>query len=358
MPATRHATAVRDRPGACRNEAGHAQGRVQGGSGRQLPPAHAWSSADVLRLQRQAGNAAATALLVQRVRDYGTAVPRGSGLTPDADGPHGRWHIHLIRDGEGLGLVEQAFIRLVDRPQGSQHIMLDRDGTVAADVGLYRTGPQEARDWALKQLRDFLGAHCPEVDVTEVERRRKAKAEEEQRKQEAMAKLAPAKVAGQHDYASGKQAGLFGSRSVAAVDDETAKQLLAKAGLSPSDKDYKLVRTQLGKAKDQWNKFAQPYYDKIYPPVLETVSTAVAEHEPKKDEGATTKGGVEEATVTAPTKSTATPELQPSTVRATVAREVQQGSSRTVTTTALLAIGVPLALIVLIFAILGGGAFS
>lgn len=180
--------------------------------GRRAVPSHLWSASTLVRLQREAGNAAVGSVLAQRLRDYnaavtGGAIGRGTGLSPTTRSPYGPVHVHLIRDTEGLGLVESAFLRFEDR-QGPQHIMVDREGNLVP-TALSRTGPPELVTKALAFLRGFVTRNCPDVSPEEVAARRSALEEQRRADQARRDALPPLRAPGKAVY-TGKQAGLFG----------------------------------------------------------------------------------------------------------------------------------------------------
>lgn len=55
--------------------------------------------------------------IIQLAREYPRhgGVNRGSGLTADAPSPYGLYHLHVIPDAEGLGLIDKVFVRFVGR---------------------------------------------------------------------------------------------------------------------------------------------------------------------------------------------------------------------------------------------------
>lgn len=348
---------------------------------RALATRSALSVQDVLHLQRTMGNRSvqqllarqtgtarsgasdsratgslAPALFIQRVKDFASAgVPNGTGLTPSKAGPHGKWHIHVIRDDEGLGLIEKVFIRFEERVS-AQHLMFDRDGKIQS-TALYEHGPKLVVEWGQQTVADFLKT-CTDVSPEEIVQRRKAKADKEARDREALAKLPPIKGAEKHEY-SGAQANLFGSSTVA-VSDEKACEMLAKAGITPkNNKDFNMIKAKVkeGLPKEKWPAFIRDSYDQVFPPVLTQMETEVASEVDKQNTQESTPaptnttGDLTAATTNQTATETPQKPLEGAKIAEVVRQEIQQPRHTGGLQGALIQYGVPIALVLVILAV-------
>lgn len=214
---------------------------------------------------QQGSGQTGTSAVLQAVWDFqSSGVSAGTGLTETQQGDYGKWHIHIISDDEGLGLINSVFIKFEERGQGDQHLMFNQDGKMQP-TNLSKTGPQELVAWGVKQVQELL-ATCTVVSPEEIEQRRVAKAEKEQKAQENLAKLPPKKEVVKHDYSGGSQAGLFGDQAPAAVGPDIAKKMVEKTGLAENHMDYAIVLAKVkeGLPKEKWPTFIRQYYDTIY----------------------------------------------------------------------------------------------
>jgi hypothetical protein len=307
--------------------------------------------AQILELQRTAGNEAVVRLLgrttgarqpiVQRVKDFSSSgVPRGTGLTPSTPSPlYGRWHIHVIMDDDGLDLVGRMFLKFEERDP-PQHLQIDQDGNVV-DTALWRQG-SPAATWGMATLKAFYKG-CTTVPPLEIEQRRREKAEKEARDKEAMDKLAPLKMAEKHEY-TGSQAGLFGSQSLT-MSDDAAILLLNNVGITrENNRDFMMIKAKVksGDPKERWLPSIQHHYDAIYPPIVSSASSAILEIVAERGEGQ------EESPTPEPKKPK---KVDGPTVVDAVRNEVVVNANPRGVGPALLRIGVPAALLILLVAV-------
>ena len=306
---------------------------------------------------------------VQLMKDYRTAdVNRGSGLTNTAGGPYGSWHIHAIQDDEQLGKITSVFIRFEDRNLGDQHLMFDEDGNILK-TNLNRASMSDLVKWGTGRVTAFLG-NCADLGEKVLQARREKKAEDEKKKQEYIANLPALQEVKKHEY-SGKQANLFGGSSSGAVGEEKALQLMQAAGIKPNHPDFISIKLKVkgAKPKSEWPKYIANYYDQIFPPLLEKISSEVEQevsnansNVPKKGEEKEKGGGLEpEKQLHKPpvieSKSNG-PELllekkiEPKKVSRTVVEAIQKPKQGGGLQGALLQIGLPLAFIFVILAVI------
>jgi hypothetical protein len=186
---------------------------------------------------------------IQLARRFPTSgVNPGSGLTPDTPSPYGRYHMHVIRDQEGLGLIDIVFIRFVERP-GAQHLAYDDEGNVYTrfpQTALQRSNQIALKNFAQGKVKQLLAA-CTLLSDLDVQRLREEKAQQEEARMLAMQSLPALKPPEKFTGATGKQKSLYESMSTG--DTEKKQQialLLEKLGIDPGD-DRNYVLTQLAK---------------------------------------------------------------------------------------------------------------
>lgn len=212
---------------------------------------------------------------VQRVRAFGSA-PRGGGLTKETKVEYGTYHMHIIADSDGLGLVKSAFLKLtLSNPlrgeKRERSLYINGNGEVmetdfAKSAGKWALGRDEAQyGWALETLMAYLDANCTVISEAEVLERREAKAAQVGAAQAHVSSLPPAKV-------SGKAEDKAGHFPTSTATEEAAVKLLELAGHTPPQpgvrSDYvPLKRAVMSeKPKGEWPSYLQPYYDGIYSP--------------------------------------------------------------------------------------------
>jgi hypothetical protein len=275
--------------------------------------------------------------IIQMVKDmesaYQLGAKRGGGLT-DAKfhKDYGHWHFHVISDDENLGLIEKVFIKFEDKP-GAQHLLVDKDGNPDKSLALHRNGDKMMIDWGYQQIDNFL-AQCKDVSNEEIVERRRIKEEKEKKDKEALAKLPPIVGPSKHDYGENN---LFAASSEEG-SEERAIQMLGKAGIDKTNKDFNIIKAKVkdNTPKEKWPSFIRQYYDQIYQPivieVVEKVDDKLKEEEPK------------------PVTNSSTMDTEP--IVKMVLEQIQENKPQEETQNMLLKIGIPMAIIIALFALI------
>lgn len=288
--------------------------------------------------------------LIQRVKDFDSSgVSRGSGLTPTANGPHGKWHIHVILDGEGLGLIDKFFIRFEERNLGDQHLMFDQDG-ILQETHLSKNGPQTVVQWGIQKVNSLF-QHCTDVSPEQIEERRRAKEEKKRRDEEALAKLPPLKGPEKATY-SGKQEGLFGSIKTT-VSEEAATEMLSKVGITKSTPDFNMIKAKVkdGTSKDKWPSYIQKYYDQIYPPVLTTISEEIVSTV-EQEKVSTTSSSQEHSNLPPQEETKPLMQVKGNEIAKVVTDNIKQEGNPSRVPNVLVQLGVPIVIVVAILAVI------